>query len=141
MRISPETIYRWVALDSQHGGELHRHLRRGHKHQRRQKRYGAGRRFIPGRVGIEQRPAIVNERSRFGDWEGDLVVGSHNSGAIATHVERKSRFLKTSLLENRKAETFNTADHPRLPAVAGVVAPDVDAGQRQRIFTFQGAGK
>jgi IS30 family transposase len=112
MRISPETIYRWVALDSQQGGELYRHLRRRHKHRRRQKRYGAGRRFIPGRVGIEQRPAIVNERSRFGDWEGDLIVGSRNSGAIATHVERRSRYLKTSLLENRKAETFNAAATP-----------------------------
>jgi len=112
MRVSPETIYRWVALDSQQGGELYRHLRRRHKHRRRQKRYGAGRRFIPGRVGIEQRPAIVNERSRFGDWEGDLVVGSRNSGAVATHVERKSRFLKASLLENRKAETFNSAATP-----------------------------
>jgi IS30 family transposase len=112
MRISPETIYRWVALDSRHGGELYRHLRRRHKHRRRQKRYGAGRRFIPGRVGIEQRPAIVNDRSRFGDWEGDLVVGSRNSGAIATHVERRSRYLKASLLENRKAETFNAAATP-----------------------------
>jgi IS30 family transposase len=112
MRISPETIYRWVALDSQQGGELHRHLRRRHKHRRRQKRYGAGRRFIPGRVGIEQRPAIVHERSRFGDWEGDLVVGSRNPAAIATHVERRSRYLKASLLENRKAETFNAATIP-----------------------------
>jgi IS30 family transposase len=112
MRISSETIYRWVALDSQQGGELYRHLRRRHKRRRRQKRYGAGRRFIPGRAGIEQRPAIVNERSRFGDWEGDLVIGSRNSGAIATHVERKSRYLKASLLENRKAETFNAAATP-----------------------------
>ena len=112
MRISPETIYRWAALDSRQGGELHRHLRRRHKHRRRQKRYGAGRRFIPERVGIEERPAIVNERSRFGDWEGDLVVGSRSTRAIATHVERKSRYLKASLLENRKAETFNTAAIP-----------------------------
>lgn len=107
MRISPETIYRWVAVDSYQGGELFRHLRRRHKHRRMQKRYGTARRFIPGRLGIELRPAVVNERSRFGDWEGDLVVGSNNSGAIATHVERKSRYLKASLLENRKAETFN----------------------------------
>jgi IS30 family transposase len=112
MRISPETIYRWVALDSQQGGELYRHLRRRHKHRRRQKRYGAGRRFIPGRVGIEQRPAIVQERSRFGDWEGDLVVGSRSPAAVATHVERKSRYLKSSLLENRKAETFNAMAAP-----------------------------
>ncbi len=109
MRASPETIYRWVAIDSRQGGELYRYLRRRHKHRRRQKRYGAGRRFIPGRVGIEERPAIVNERSRFGDWEGDLVVGSRSTGAVATHVERKSRYLKASLLKNRQAETFNAA--------------------------------
>lgn len=112
MRICPETIYRWVALERQQGGELYRHLRRRHKHRRRQKRYGAGRRFIPDRVGIEQRPAIVNERLRFGDWEGDLVVGSHGTAAIGTHVERKSRYLMASLLENRKAETFNAATIP-----------------------------
>jgi IS30 family transposase len=112
MRISPETIYHWVALDSRQGGGLYRHLRRRHKHRRRQKRYGAGRRFIPGRVGIEQRPAIVNERSRFGDWEGDLVVSSRSTGAVATHVERKSRYLKASLLENRQAETFNATAVP-----------------------------
>ena len=63
-------------------------------------------------MGIEQRPAIVNERSRFGDWEGDLVVGSRNSTAVATHVERRSRYLKASLLANRKAETFNAAATP-----------------------------
>ncbi|MGD9663446.1 MAG: IS30 family transposase [Porticoccaceae bacterium] len=112
MRISPETIYRWVAIDSRQGGELYRHLRRRHKHRRRQKRYGAGRRFIPGRVGIEQRPTIVNERSRFGDWEGDLVVSSRNPAAVATHVERKSRYLMASLLKNRQAETFNAAAAP-----------------------------
>jgi IS30 family transposase len=112
MRISPETIYRWVALDSRYGGELYLHMRRRHKNRRRQKRYGAGRRFIPGRVGIEQRPAIVNERSRFGDWEGDLVVGSRNPAAVGTHVERRSRYLKASLLKNRKAETFNIATIP-----------------------------
>lgn len=109
MRVSAETIYRWIALDSQQGGQLYRHLRRQHKHRRKQKRYGAGRRFIPGRVGIEQRPAHINERSRVGDWEGDLMLGSGNSAAIATHVDRKSRYLKTALLEDRKADTFNAS--------------------------------
>jgi transposase, IS30 family len=41
-----------------------------------------------------------------------LVVGSLNSAAIATYVERRSRYLKASLLENRKAETFNAAATP-----------------------------
>jgi IS30 family transposase len=62
MRISHETIYRWIYLDAKGGGTLYHHLRR------RQKRYGSGRRFIPGRVNIAERPAIVAGRERFGDW-------------------------------------------------------------------------
>lgn len=112
MRISHETIYRWVFLDAEQGGNLHQHLRRRHKYRRRQKRYGSGRRFIPGRVGIEERPEIVAERSRFGDWEADLVLGRRGSGAIATYVERKSRYLMATLLPDRTADTFNAAAIP-----------------------------
>jgi transposase, IS30 family len=112
MRVSHETIYRWVALDAEQGGNLHRHLRRRHKYRRRQKRYGAGRRFIPGRVGIEERPQIVAERGRFGDWEADLVLGRRGSGAIGTYVERKSRFLMATLLPDRTADAFNAATIP-----------------------------
>lgn len=144
MRISPETIYRWIALESQQGGELYRHLRRRHKHRRRQKRYGAGRRFIPDRVGIEQRPAIVNERRRFGDWEGDLVVGSHGTAAIATHVERKSRYLKASLLKNRKAETFNAATIPvyqQLPEVLRQTLTVDNGKEFSRFKELEGSAK
>lgn len=119
MRVSHETIYRWVALDAREGGTLYRHLRRRHKYRRRQKRYGSGRRFIPGRVGIEERPIEVAERSRFGDWEGDLVVGRKGRGAIATHVERKSRLLLVALLPVRKADTFNNAAIPIFRGLPG----------------------
>jgi transposase, IS30 family len=112
MRVSHETIYRWIFLDAAQGGTLYRHLRRRHKFRRRQKRYGAGRRFIPGRVGIAERPSIVAERSRFGDWEADLVLGRRGSGALATHVERKSRYLIVSRLADRKSESFNAASIP-----------------------------
>lgn len=112
MRISHETIYRWVALDARQGGTLYRHLRRRRKYRRRQKRYGSGRRFIPGRIGIERRPAEVAQRHRYGDWEGDLVLGRKGVGAIATLVERKSRYLMATLLSDRKADTFNAATIP-----------------------------
>jgi IS30 family transposase len=105
MRVSHETIYRWIFLDAQQGGTLHQHLTRRHKRRRKQKRYGAGRRFIPDRVGIEQRPEIVNDRSRFGDWEADLVLGARRSGAIATFVERKSRYLIASVDSSSKRTT------------------------------------
>jgi IS30 family transposase len=108
MRISHETIYRWIYLDASQGGNLHRHLRRQHPRRRRQTRYGSGRRFIPGRVSIDQRPAIVETRERFGDWEGDTLEGAKGKGALATHVERKSRYLLATKLADKKAATMNT---------------------------------
>lgn len=107
MRINHETIYRWVYLDASQDGDLHTHLRRRHKKRRRQTRYGSGRRFIPGRVSIDQRPAIVDARERFGDWEGDTMEGAKGTGCLATHVERKSRYLVAAKLSDKKASTMN----------------------------------
>ena len=106
MRIGTETIYQWVYGDAAEGGELHRHLRRRHRRRRRQRRYGSGRGLIPGRVGIADRPAIVDRRDRFGDWEADSIEGAKGSGAIASHVERKSRYLIAAKLADKKADTF-----------------------------------
>jgi len=107
MRISHETIYRWIYHDASQGGTLHKHLRRQRPRRRRQTRYGSGRRFIPGRVSIDQRPAIVETRERFGDWEGDTLEGAKGKGALATHVERKSRYLIAAKLADKKAATMN----------------------------------
>lgn len=103
MRISIETVYRWVYRDAGQGGELFKCLCRCHKKRRKQHRYGTGRGLIPGRVGIEQRPELVAARQRFGDWEGDTVEGAKGSGHITTHVERKSRYLVAAKLANKTA--------------------------------------
>jgi IS30 family transposase len=103
MRVSIETLYRWVYRDARQGGTLYTHLRRRRKGRRRQTRYGAGRRFLAGRVGIETRPAVVGARSRFGDWEGDTLG---RRSPIVTHVERKSRYLLAGKLADRTADTF-----------------------------------
>ncbi len=106
MRVSPETIYRWIYLDSRNKGGLFRHLRRRHKYRRKQKRYGPGRWLIPGRVPIHERPPIVAARMRFGDWEGDTLEGGKGSGGLATHVERKCRYLFAAKLIDKKAVTM-----------------------------------
>lgn len=106
MRISHETIYRWIYLDSRNRGDLYRHLRRRHKYRRRQTRYGSGRRFIPGRVSIDLRPDVVDTRERIGDWEGDTLEGGKGSGGLATHVERRCRYLIAAKLTDKKAVTM-----------------------------------
>jgi len=108
MRISHETIYRWIYLDARSGGELYKNLRRRRKRRRRQKRYGTGRRFLRGRKNIAERPQIVEGRERFGDWEGDTIEGKKSSGYIATIVERKSRYLLASKLKDKKAATLTS---------------------------------
>lgn len=106
MRISHETIYRWVYLESTVDGSLYLQLRRRHKRRRKQRRYGKGRRFGADRISISQRPEVVAVRQRFGDWEGDTIQGKPGSGCVATMVERKSRYLVAAKLEDKKAATL-----------------------------------
>lgn len=56
---------------------------------------------------IELRPFEPDDRSDFGHWEGDTVVGGmmENSGAILTLVERKTRYQITVKMKDRKADT------------------------------------
>jgi transposase, IS30 family len=103
MRVSAETIYRWIYRDASAGGSLFTCLCRLHKKRRKQRRYGAGRGLIPGRISIDERPECVATRERYGDWEGDTVEGARGSGYITTHVDRKSRYLIAGKLTNKSA--------------------------------------
>ncbi|KAA6313748.1 hypothetical protein EZS27_035530 [termite gut metagenome] len=55
-----------------------------------------------GKVSIEQRPEIINQKQRFGDWEIDTIVGKENKGAILTVTERKTGFLLMKKLPKGK---------------------------------------
>ena len=104
MRITHEAIYQWVYRQDASDG-WYQYLRRGRKARRRR---GIRRKRcrIVGRVGIEERPKAVDKRARFGDWESDTVVGSRGRGGLATHVERKSRYLIARRIDDKRAETF-----------------------------------
>ena len=101
--VSHERIYQYIWEDKRKGGFLFSHLRNSGK--RYKKRYGAkdNRGHIPNKVSIEQRPAIVNNKERVGDWEVDLVIGKNHKGAIFTAVERKTSFLVIGKTEGKKA--------------------------------------
>ena len=107
MQVSHETIYRWVIADALEGGALYLSLVRRHKRRRKQRRSVRKREFA-GRVSISKRPKIVADKSRFGDWESDSMEGGKSKGGLATHVERKSRYLVAGKLSNGCSDTFMT---------------------------------
>ncbi len=94
--VSHEWIYHYIYADKRAGGDLHKHLRGQKKHR---KRYGSNDRRgkIPNRVSIEQRPAIVEQRKRLGDWEADTVIGQKSRYAldpggpeVALHLDQEN---------------------------------------------------
>lgn len=103
-RISCETIYQRILRDKQAQGDLAKHLR---CQKPRRKRYGSGRErrgAIKGRVGIEQRPKVVDLKSRIGDIEGDTIMGKNHQGAIVTLVDRKSRYTFARQVNFKKSD-------------------------------------
>ncbi len=105
--VSHEWIYRYVAQDKANGGQLYRHLRQGRKRYRKGK--NSKRSVIPNPVSIDERPAIVDERSRVGDWEVDTVQGKQGSGAIVSLLERKSRLYLVRYVPNKTASVVADA--------------------------------
>ena len=102
--ISHEWIYQYIYANKYSGGDLYRFLR---CQKVRRKRYGiySRRGTIPNQVSIDDRPAIVDSKRRFGDWEGDTVIGKGHRGALVTLVERKSLYtvIRSVLHKTAKA--------------------------------------
>lgn len=102
--VSHERIYRHIWQDKKDGGILWTHLRHNGKKYNKRKGKTAGRGLIPGRVDIDERPAIVAEKSRIGDFEGDTIIGKDHKGAIMSHVDRKSKYTKLFKLPDKSAQ-------------------------------------
>lgn len=107
--VSHESIYQMIWRDKKDGGTLYLQLRRqGRKYRKRGSKYLYGG-TIPNRVDIAERPSVVDDKSRFGDLEGDLVIGKGQQGAIVTIVDRMTNFSWTAMLEGKKADCVANA--------------------------------
>lgn len=109
IKISHETIYRHIWANKKHGGTLYLHLRQSGKKRNRRSGKNAGRGLIPNRVDIAERPKIVEEKSRIGDWELDSIIGSNHKGAITSMVERKTKLTRLALLTSPTREATTAA--------------------------------
>ena len=113
LHVSPEWIYQYILRDKRSGGDLYQYLR---CQKQRKKRYGAPDRRgqLKGRVSIDERPEVVNERTRIGDWEADTVIGKQGSAVLVTLVERKTRWSMIGKAPDRTAQKVRAVIVKRL---------------------------
>jgi transposase, IS30 family len=104
--VSYETIYQMIYADHADLGSYRVYLRQSRKQGRRkgtkQKRCG-----IPGRVGIEHRPAVADLKTEIGHWESDTVIGCNHTGVVVTHVDKASKYLLAGLAKNKTMRQIN----------------------------------
>jgi len=109
LRISHETIYKHIWSDKRSGGSLYKHLR--HSNRKYRKRYGSKERRgrMKGRVSIDLRPAVVDAKSRIGDWEIDTITGKSSKGYMITAVERKSKLTLIKRVPDKQSDEMAKA--------------------------------
>lgn len=112
-----ETIYQYVYKQRP---ELKKYLRsRKGKYRRRAGTQSRLKRLEESKKQrIDQRPMIVEQRMRLGDWEGDTVLGKEKTIKILTHVERKSGLLLADKLDMATAEVVKLKTIKRFNTIA-----------------------
>ncbi len=111
MSISYEAIYQHIYRHRQStlGKKLIKLLPYHHHKRRENRKFGKDRIRIKNQVSIEQRPKHIQLREEVGHWEGDLIIGVGQKSAIATNVERKTRYTFIMKIDNRKSKTVTKA--------------------------------
>jgi transposase, IS30 family len=106
MQVSHESIYRFIAdRVAQKDYRWHVLLPRAKFYRgRRAKKGGPASKTFQNYVSIEQRPAAIASRDRFGDWEADLMAFRHNTQVLLVAHERKSRKTFAWVQPNKGAE-------------------------------------
>jgi len=99
--VSHETIYKFIwnckhtnKRENRGYKNLYKQLKHG-KRRRKRGNYKDSRGLIPNRVSIEERPKVVDKRKRFGDLEGDLIMGKGHKSALLVITDRAT--LKTTI--------------------------------------------
>ena len=119
--ISHEWIYQYIRLDAYESEYLYKYLRRSSK--KKKKRYGVmdRRGQVRNEISIEERPEIVDNKTRIGDWEIDTVIGKNRQGVLISIVERKSKITLIRKVDNKSAEIVSNAIIEELKPYKNVV--------------------
>ena len=104
--VSVETIYQHVWGDKRRGGDLHTHLRRKGRKYRKRGAKKDSRGVIRDRVSINERPKVVDDKSRFGGLEIDLIMGANHRRALLSANDRASGISWIALLEGKDSKAL-----------------------------------
>jgi IS30 family transposase len=121
MRVCAETLYAWIYSDAQRHRQLMDYLPRARRKRRKPNSRRVKRSAPQGRVPITARPPGADDRTEFGHWEGDSIVGATKDAAVRTEIERKTRYLKARLVPGTTSQGALDAQigmFARLPAAA-----------------------
>ena len=104
IQVSESTIYRYISDDRDKGGELYKNLPHSGKPYKKKVK-SSDKTKIPNRVGIEQRPAIVDEKTEFGHFEIDTVVGRDHKSYLLTLVDKTNKMCCIRKMASKSSET------------------------------------
>lgn len=105
IKISFSSIYRAIRSKLFPGISPASHLRRrGKPYRTERKSYTKH-----SEKSIHNRDSIIDERGRFGDFEGDTIYGSVGKGYLVTAIDRKSRFLVAATCKDKSISSINSA--------------------------------
>ncbi|WP_411726619.1 IS30 family transposase [Methyloglobulus sp.] len=88
---------------------LYKHLRQSNK--KRKKQYASKDRCgqVRNRIGIDERPAIVAEKTRIGATRQLSWIGQDYQGALVTIMDRASKFTLIQKVDSKQAEVVTAA--------------------------------
>jgi len=118
--VSHEAIYQWIWRGKRQKDPATKTLYKHLKHGRRRRKRGNtndSRGILTGRVSIEERPQVVDERTRLGDLEIDLMVGKAHKSALVVIIDRATLLIRLKKITSRHADSTELAIEERLARI------------------------
>lgn len=111
LAISHESIYYWIYEKAEKHKKLYKHLRTNRPKRRKWGKRKGKKTAIPSRTSIHDRPKVVDEKKRYGDWESDTVEFQKKlkSPYLSVQYERKSQLIRMHKVANKSAEETKEA--------------------------------
>jgi IS30 family transposase len=119
--VTAPTIYTWISQQGEYREHWQKFLRRRGKRTRKKAENQEGSR----KSSVSDRPQVIEDRGRVGDFEGDTVLGPPGTGGVITIVDRKSRYTMASKIDCKEASHVRSKLTKRLK--------EIDADQRHSI--------